>query len=435
MRYKKNKRPPTPLGELFDKADFPFEPAAWSQMETLLSEAPAHKKAGINGTKRIIGLLILGIMFIGGSMFMLKENKLMVINQSPFSAETEKIVQTNFTENPKDSPLPNAQAGSVFEAKKGFFELEKDKNITSNPIVNSTYKSLSYTPKSSYANSSFMGKKINNSTFKNTMLSKQNIEVKAQNEYKLLENSQNDNQFYASNNIKSFSEKTEKDSLLNTLITKSNYQVDNALAPQYFEQNLAQKTDVGLTIEDVYAPEKRMYYATIDALATPELTREINSEFSFDFAPYGWALDEMKAIQRPLWQGKKHEFYFGIGIVNLKSFNIKYARRITPIMGLGAFYYQAQDNFASYIDFSNLGIETQFYLVNRRHFECVLSISYAHEWGSLTYQPVHPEFKSDFAFGAGLELRYCLNQNWNLGFRLDTKKQLANLLLQLGYRF
>ena len=429
MRYKKNKRPPTPLGELFDKADFPFEPAAWSQMETLLSEVPVHKKGGFSGAKRIIGFLVLGIMLIGGSISVLKENKSLFVNSSSFNVDNEKIVPVHFTENPKGGP-------SVFEAKKDVFETKKDNNHALNPIVNSTYKSLHYTPKSNYANSSFMGKKINYSTFKNTMLSKQNIEFKAQNEYKLLENSQNDNQFYASNNIKSFSEETKKDSVLNTKITKSVNEIDNVLTPQYFEQKLTQKTDFGLTIEDVYVPEKRNYYATIEPLTITETPTEINSEFSFDFAPYGWAMDKMRAIQRPLWQGKKHQFYLGYGIVgNISSFNLKYARRITPLMGLSAFYYQAKDNFGFYIDFSNLGLETQFYLVNRRHFECVLSISYAHEWGSLTYQPVHPEFKSGFAFGAGLELRYCLNQNWNLGLRLDTKKELANLLLQLGYRF
>jgi hypothetical protein len=435
MRYKKNKRPPTPLGELFDRADFPFEPAAWSQMETLLSEVPAHKKAGFNGTKRIIGLLVLGLILIGGSVFKINKDKLMVVNQSPFNAETEKIVQTNFMENSKETP-------SVFEAKKGFFEVEKvekdekDENTTSNPIVNSTYKSLNYTSKSNYANASFMGKKIEYSTFKNTMLSKQNIEIKAQNEYKLFENRGNENQFYASNNIKYFSEETKKDSVLDTKITKSGNEIDNELAPQYFGQILSQNTQVGLTIEDVYVPEKRTYYAAIDTLAITETTSEINSELDFDFAQFGFAMDKMKAIQRPLWQGKKHQFYLGYGTIgNIPSFNLKYARRLTPLMGLSAFYYQAKDNFASYINFSNLGLETQFYLVNHRHFETVLTISYAYVWGTNTDQPVHPELKSNFSFGAGLEFRFCLNEHWNAGMRLDTKKELANLLLQLGYRF
>jgi hypothetical protein len=420
MRNKKNNRPPTPLGELFDKADFPFEPAAWSQMEKLLSEVPAHKKAGINGTKRIIGLFILGIMFIGGSVFVLKSNKSMVINQSPFNAENEKIVQTNFTENTKGGP-------SVFEAKKGFFETKKDNNHTLNPIVNSTYKSLSYTPKSSYANASFTGKKIDYSTFKNTMLSKQNKQNNddtAQEERLLLEKQGNDKPIGATINSKSFSEKTIIDSVL------------RLEAPQYFGQILALNTHAGLTIEDIYVPEKRNYYATIDPLAITETTTEINSEYSFDFAPYGWAMDKMRAIQRPLWQGKKHQLYFGVGVIsNISSFHLKYARRITPLLGLGVYYYQAKDGFTSYINFSDLGLETQFYIVNRRHFECVLSVSYAYTSGSVTYQPVHPELKSDFTFGAGLELRYCLNQSWNLGFRADMKKETANLLLQLGYRF
>jgi hypothetical protein len=457
MRNKKNNRPPTPLGELFDKADFPFEPAAWSQMETLLSEVPAHKKAGLNGTKRIIGLLVLGFMLIGMSVLKMKKDKLMVINQSPFTAETEKIVQTNFTENTKESPLPNGQVGSVFEAKKDVFETKKDNNLTLNPIVNSTYKSLNFRPKSNYANTSLIDDKTNFSTFKNTLLSnqnKQNTDDIAQKERLLLEKQGNDKPIGATINGKSFSEKIiidsvlkleapqyfgQKSALINANAISEKTKTDSiaqTMAPQYFGQILAQNTHVGLTIEDIYVPEKRNYYAAFDTLSITETPTEINSEFSYDFAPYGWAMDNMRAIQRPLWQGKKNQLYFGLGFLyDVASFQLKYARRITPLLGLGVYYYQAKDNYGFYADFSDLGLEAQFYAVNRRHFECVLSISYAYTSGSVTYQPVHPELKSDFTFGAGLELRYCLNQSWNVGLRLDAKKESGNLLLQLGYRF
>jgi hypothetical protein len=457
MKNKKDNRPSTPLGELFDKADFPFEPAAWSQMETLLSEVPAQKKAGFNGIKRIIGLIFLGIMLIGGSVLMLKQDKSMVINQSPFNAENEKIVQTNFTEHTKGGPLPNGQAGSVFEAKKEYFEAKKEGNIAPNPTINKADVSLNYTPKSNFANTFFMGEKIDYSTFKNTLLSNQNNQNmgnKGQKWGLLLEKRENNSPFETSNNNGSLSISTKTDSNFqaippqyfeqklasnNDVFFSEKIKTDSntqTTPPQYFEPILAQKSNSGLTMEDVYVPEKRAYYAAFDPLSISETPTEINSEFSYDFAPYGWAMDDMKAIQRPLWQGKKHQLYFGLGIIgNISSFHLKYARRITPLLGLGMYYYQAKDDFSSYINFSDLGLETQFYIINRRHFECVLSVSYAYTSGSVTYQPVHPELKSDFTFGAGLELRYCLNQSWNLGFRADMKKETANLLLQLGYRF
>jgi hypothetical protein len=449
MKNKENNRPPTPLGELFDKADFPFEPAAWSQMETLLSAAPAQKKGGINGIKRIIGLLVLG-MLIGGSVLKMKKDTSMVVNQSPYTAETEKIVQTNFTENTKGGP-------SVFEVKKEDFDTKKDKNNISNPLVNSTYKSLNFKPKSNYANTSLIENKTNYSTFKNTLLytqNKQNNANQVQKERLLLEKQENETPIGTPINIKFLTEKTVIDSVLKmeapqyfgqkSASTNANSfsekikidSITQTMVPQYFGQILVQNTQVGLTIEDIYVPEKRHYYAAFDTLSIAETPTEINSEYSYDFAPYGWALDEMKAIQRPLWQGKKHQLYFGLGIIGGRaSFQLKYARRITPLLGLGVYYYQTKNGFLYDEDFSDLGLESQFYIVSRRHFECVLSISYAYVWRSLTNQYVHPDFKSDFVFGAGLELRYCLNQNWNLGLRLDTKKELANLLLQLGYRF
>jgi hypothetical protein len=438
MKYKKNNRSSTPLGDLFDKADFPLDPTAWSQMETLLSEVPTQPKTGRGSIKRIIGVLLLGILFIGGGVFMMKDNKNLMVNQSPFNAQNAKIVETNSVGNLKEATLSKEQAGYIFEAKKVVFEANNEGNNASNTFTNSPFKTLQYKPKSNYANASNLVQNTNYSTFKNTDYStfknafslNQNKAFDEKKGNNALENTQNETQNGVQNNLNASAEKAKIDSVL------------KATPPQYFEEKQTPKPEIGLTIEDIYEPEKRIQYSIVEPLQFQETTADINSEFSFDFAPYGWAMDQMRAIKRPLWNGKKHQLYVGMGVIsNISSFNLKYVRRITPLMGLGAFYYQAKDEFSSYENISHLGLEAQFYLVNRRHFEVNLTMSYAHEWGSTTTVwgspniPIHPENKSNFSFGAGLELRYCFNQNWNVGFRLDTKKQLANLLLQLGYRF
>jgi hypothetical protein len=430
MKYKKNNRSSTPLGELFDKADFPLDPTAWSQMETLLSEKPTQPKTGHGSIRRIIGILFFGVLFIGGGVFMMKENKNLMVNQSPFNAENEKIVETNSVGNLKEATLSNEQAGSIFEAKKVVFEANNEGNNASNTFTNSPFKTLYYKPKLNYANTSNNVQNTDYSTFKNTFSLNKNKAFDEKKGNNALENTQNEAQNGVQNNLNASAEKAKIDSVLKTT------------PPQYFEEKQTPKPEIGLTIEDIYEPEKRIQYSAVEPLLFQETTEEINSEFSFDFAPYGWAMDEMRAIKRPLWKGKKHQLYVGVGVIaNVSSFNLKYVRRITPLMGLGAFYYQAKDEFSSDVDFSNLGLEAQFYLVNRRHFEVNLTMSYAHEWGSSSNAwgspniPIHPENKSNFSFGAGLELRYCLNQNWNAGFRLDAKTETANLLLQLGYRF
>jgi hypothetical protein len=423
MRYKKNNSQRTPLGEKFDNTDFSFEPVAWSQMESLLADSNTKPKGGFGSTKRIISLLILGMLFSFGSAVVLKKDKASLVNLSPFSTNKDKELSPTLMFESTVTP-------SVFSSKNmkneehnraiSFFE-DKDKkrvNATSKSW-HYDYKTLNYNPNLRRLNTQFT--LLNNdakTTFKNT-------------------NTYYNNLFSLEKN-KDFDVKNDNNegSKIEKLIT-STWLIDSTtkvLPPQYFEEKIAQKsTNPALGLDEIYIPINRTIVSETELLPIYETTEEVTSEFGLDFAPYGWAMDDMKTINQPLWRGLKHQISFGIGLVGgVEGLNLRYTRRITPLLGLGVAYniYKEFDG----IGFTNLELEGQFYVVHKKRFELALTIGYGFQWINRSLISSH-ELKDGANFSAGIEPRFLFSDRWSAGLRFDAHANGANMLGTISYRF
>jgi uncharacterized protein YcfL len=430
MRYKKNMNKKTPLEEKFDNTNFPFEPAAWSQMERLLADSNTKPKGGFSSTKRIISLLILGVFISLGSAVVLKKDKASLVNQSPFSNSREKVLSPTFIIESTATSQPKELPTSVFSIKNkineehneaiSFLENKDKKQVNAtSKSWHYDYKTLNYNPNLRRLNTQFT--LLNNddkTTFKNTNTYYNNL-------FNLKKEKDN-----FEKNSKNGDLKNEK-LLVNALLNDSTTKV---LPPQYFEEKTNQKnSNQDIVLDEIYIPLNRKIVSETELLPVYETTEEVTSEYGLDFAPYGWAMDDMKTIKQPLWRGLKNNLYLGIGLVGgVRAYNFKYLRRFTPLLGLGLNYYKA-DGF--YLDKEYIELEGQFFLVHRKSFEFALTIGYGHESGYNFFSSIHPESNSLFTFGAGLEARYLFTEKINLGIRFDGRKEMGNILLQLGIRF
>jgi hypothetical protein len=423
MRYKKNMNKKTPLGEKFDNTNFPFEPAAWSQMETLLADSHTKPKGGFSFTKKIISLLILGVLISLGSAVALRKDNKSLVNESLSNGKKEALVGATFMSEHGATPsvfttkntinnTPN-EAKNILETKD-----EKRVNATSKSF-NNTYKTLNYNPNLRRLDAQFALLNDNEkSAFKNTNTYNKRLLTLEKNLDFGVKNKENDH---------AKSEKITTNSLLIDTTTKM-------LPPQYFEDKTIQKnTTETLVLEETYIPVNRVIITETELLPIYETIEEVTSEMGIDFAPYGWAMDDMKAIKQPLWQGLKNNLYIGIGLVGgVSAYNFKYSRRITPLLGLGLNYYKVD---AYYLDKQYIELEGQFFLVHRKYFELALAIGYGFDSGYSFLTASHPDSKSLLTFGAGLEARYLFTEKINLGLRFDARKDMGNILLQLGIRF
>jgi uncharacterized membrane protein YcgQ (UPF0703/DUF1980 family) len=423
MRYKKNNRQKTPLGEKFDNMDFPFEPTAWTQMEALLQDSPTQPKAGFGFTKRIISGLILGVMISLGSAVAFKKDSTVLSNRASFESPNKEAITVNYMDKSKSIDSVFSTKNSVKEAPDAsiftFKNNEKTKvNATSKSFQNN-YKMLSYSPNLRRLITQRALLNNDKSTFKNTITFNKNDDNVDKNKALERKNEQNER-------------------LMNTILATNTALMDTTIKvipPQYFQEKIGKNDTLeGFVINDNYRPINRLDILETELLPFYETTEELTAETGFDFAPYGWALDGMTSIKQPLWRGMKHHLYMGVGVVaEVKGLSIKYARRITPLFGLGIHYQQVDDSYE--LNKKYFELEGQFYLVSRRHFELALTASYGLQWGQSYLTTIHPENKNISAFGGGLEARYCLTEQWNLGLRLDARKEAGNILIQLGYRF
>jgi hypothetical protein len=423
MRYKKNMNKKTPLEEKFDNTNFPFEPAAWSQMETLLADQNVKPKGGFSLTKKIVSLLILGVFISLGSAVVLKKDSKNFVNQSPTEEKEGKL--TGATVLVKSTAIPSVftSNNTVIDTHNGIKNIlettsEKRVNVTSKSF-NQTYKTINYNPNLRRLDAQFALLNDNEkSTFKNTNNYTKSLLTKEKYLDFDLKNKVND------------SSKNEK-LATNTLIIDS---TTRTLPPQYFEEKTIQNnTNQALVSDEIYVPMNRTIIPETELLPIYETTEDVASEMGIDFAPYGWAMDDMKAIKQPLWKGLKNNLYIGIGLVGgVRAYNFKYSRRITPLLGLGLNYYKADDY---YLDKQYIELEGQFFLVHRKYFELALAIGYGFDSGYSFLTSSHPDSKSLLSFGAGLEARYLFTEKINLGLRFDARKDMGNILLQIGIRF
>jgi hypothetical protein len=423
MRYKKNNRQRTPLGEKIDNTEFPFEPAAWSQMESLLADSNTNPKGGFGLTKRIIGLLILGMIISLGSAVVLKNDKGNLVNQSPFNNDNEAVLSPTFIVESTATPSVFSTKNKINEAQnevKSFLgNIEKKQvNATSKSWYHE-YKSLNFNPNMRRLNTQFaLLNDDDKTTFKNINTVYNNlftIEKKSDFDIKNKEKE-------ASKTEKLATEKSLNDS------------TSKALPPQYFEEKTAQKnTNEALILDEIYVPINRTIISETELLPVYETTEEVTSEMGLDFAPYGWAMNDMMTINQPLWQGLKHQISFGYGLVGgVDGLNLRYTRRITPLIGLGLAYNIRNEIGAT--NFTNLELEGQFYLVHKKQFEIALTVGYGFQWINSNSNSSH-EVKDGANFSAGLEPRYLFSNRWNVGLRLDVHVYGANLLGTIGYRF
>jgi uncharacterized protein YcfL len=423
MRYKKNMNKKTLLEEKFDNTNFPFEPAAWSQMERLLADSNTKPKGGFSSTKRIISLLILGVLISLGSAVMLKKDKANLVNQSPFSNNREKVLSPTLMLEPKVNP-------SVFSSKniknedhnevRYFLENKNEKwvNATSKSWYYD-YKTLKYNPNLRRLNTQFTLLKNDDKTiFKNT-------------------NTYYNNLFNLEKEKENFEKNSKNEELKNEKLSTSTWLIDSTakvLPPQYFEENTTQKNiNQALVLDEIYIPINRTIITETELLPVYETTEEVTSEMGIDFAPYGWAMDDMKTINQPLWRGLKHQISFGYGLIGrVDGLNLRYTRRITPLLGLGIAYniYKEFDG----VGFTNLELEGQFYLVHKKRFELALTIGYGFQWINLAPISSH-ELKDGANFSVGIEPRFLFTDRWSAGLRFDAHANGANILGTIGYRF
>jgi hypothetical protein len=455
MKKRDKNSPLTPLGEKFDKADFPVEPFAWAQMETLLEETSNKNKGGKNGGysgfKQIIGLLILGAIIFWGGYKMGKNDASFLVNQSPLISQKNENLEVRFDEVIQTNP-------SVSEPFKIPIQLSK----ISVQYSNSKTDPSVLDPKNGYQPTFFSkGNESQKGFVQNIHLN----DFKIKNNYLDTESALLNSGYQTFKNTNPYFEKGSKTSQIDDFVKKNNAldaqnrNVDVLkLAPidtsaslfsskglVAFEPNSSSgkfiKDTLSKVLEAAYTPIKKSDILETEFMPFYEQTEELKSENSFDFARYGWALGEMRNIKSPLWKGKKHQLYVAFGLIeNLSGFNLKYARRITPLLGLGASYYGAADRFLDFNNFNSTAkdifeLEGQFYIINRRYFELGLTLGYGYNFASNSNVSSHESKNSDFQFGAGLETRFCISSAWNIGFRVDVRENLANALLQLGYRF
>jgi hypothetical protein len=423
MRYKKNMDNKTPLGEKFDNTNFPFEPAAWSQMETLLADQNVKPKGGLSFTKKIISLLILGVFISLGSAVVLKKDSKNFVNQSPPEEKEGKL--TGATVLVKSTAIPsvfrsNNTVIDTYNGIKNALETTGEKRVkVTSKSFKQTYKTLNYNPNLRRLDTQFALLNYNEkSTFKSTNNYNKSLLTREKYLDFDLKNKVND------------SSKNEK-LATNTLMIDS---TTTMLPPQYFgAKTIENNTNQALVSEEIYVPMNRTLFSETELLPIYETTEEVTSEMGIDFAPYGWAMDDMSAIKQPLWQGLKNNLYIGIGLLGgVRAYNFKYSRRITPLLGLGLNYYKA-DGY--YLDKQYIELEGQFFLVHRKHFELALAIGYGIDSGYSFLSSSHPESASFLTFGAGLEARYLFTEKINLGLRFDARKEMGNILLQFGIRF
>jgi uncharacterized protein YcfL len=430
MRYKENNSQRTPLGEKFDNMDFPFEPVAWSQMESLLADSKKQTKGGFSSTKRIISLLILGVIISLGSAVVLKKDKANLVNQSPFSTNKNKELSPTLMFESTVTP-------SVFSTKKieneehneaiSFLENKDKKQVNAtSKSWHYDYKTINYNPNLRRLNTQFTLLNNDDKTiFKNTNTYYNNLFNLEKEKDNFEKNSKN-------GDLKN--EKLVVNALLIDSTTKVLPPNQKGWQAQYLEEKTTQNsTNQALVLDEIYIPINRGIISETELLPVYESTEEVISEYGLDFAPYGWAMDDMKTINQPLWRGLKHQISFGYGLVGgVDGLNLRYTRRITPLLGLGIAYniYKEFDG----VGFTNLELEGQFYVVHKKRFELALTIGYGFQWINRSPISSH-ELKDGANFSVGIEPRFLFTDRWSAGLRFDAHANGANILGTIGYRF
>ena len=436
MSSEKNKRNITPLGEKFDKAQLPFEPDAWVQMESLLAEENKKKTLKRLTRKKIIATLIIAFMTVLSLFFTRKKPDYIDANNYSNLENETKI-------NHKKSNLEDSvfNTASILKQDNSKMKLLNQHHSNTLKFNYDTPQYLSIISENSRQNTSISRPIINktqlenyaNKTFNNPNILIKNSEAITDNKTEIDKQKNEDTPQYLG--IKGVVKETEKSVQESQKFNYQKFDSDTLLSnqSQQFEDILTNKNTNESSENMPYKPIERLAFEALKMLPLIQIENEIKPETNFDFTQFDWAMAHVIPIVKPLWEGRKHELTFGFSNINdNNALQLRYVRRVTPLLGLGISTIITNSQNGVYRTNSSLELEGQFYLLHRKRFEMVVTLGYGFNW----VKDPSPDLNKTYrGFSLGIEPRLLITHRWNLAVRFEARYIVPNVLLQLGYRF
>jgi opacity protein-like surface antigen len=444
----KQQRRKTPLGERFDQADFPFDPAAWSEMEQLLANQPPQMptNAPLSIVQNLGWLCIAALLGIGfwWANSVAQPSKAVEITSvsPPTSANNAAFL-------PKISQLETPQTAENTPLSKtpDFLNL-KTPQITDNQQIKTLNKTdfqpTIFVKTSAQANQNNFNTEGGKNTLSKQTLSTTTPQIPTQNtDFAPVQTVFSDvlNTQILSKPIAN--DLTQATETANLDAPPSVLKTDNSAASS-LPQQAEQIDNQPITTESAHRQASESPFLSL------LLANAIASNGNQKYEDIGRVQAEMrsKTLLKPnTWRGKHHQITaaFGRGLsVNyetpplLSRFRLGYAYRFSNWMSVGA--STSYSTIALGGKVFSTDAEANFHFLNRRRLDFYLSAGFGYRYWDFTARTNENFVGEGRSVMVGLNIQYRFRYHYVLGMRGDVKDVAAGrreggVMLFLGKQF
>jgi hypothetical protein len=449
----------TPLGDKFEKTDFPIEAHAWDDMEKLLAaQKPKAQPLSIGGNRTLflIGLVGLGIIWYTVSR---KNATLETVQQTDLSLQYQTQMldyQSNVKKNTPLKPTASSSKGmTVFSVKNTSNSDIYNQSIGDNaPVIQSALSS--FEPK----NESNIGVSDKKNSVNNGLIIPTNISQKSS--FIKVSDLKNENQLppqYQGNlaailpildtplSDKNLEKKGEN---LDVKIVDMYKTDDNTKVPVLNENKKLSDINIGQNTDNQQIISQNTYVNAVlpldmialDFINSTAMTAERDAQVLQNVS------NNSLIPLRKLMKGYRHQLDIGFGSATFSApkyvnhFRLGYQYRLTPLFGLGLsgnYSIKVDDNGRRGFFFKS-DLEGLLYFVNKRKFDFMVSAGYGVRYAKFDRGVIDLQNVKGKGFTLGLVGQYRPTEHWVFGLRADFREIIQNyddqaFVLSFGRRF